>query len=98
MSNYQNQYVNYINNYRNINNNQEQEYKTFYYLGQHVDGCDLQGPIIVYHYISEEMLNGRNLNTIDEWDYDLELCPGDRFWREAGFRKPLTIEAGIIPY
>lgn len=107
MSNFKNGHVNYINNYRNINdinnnNNQnriqEQEYKTFYYVGQHVDGCDSQGPIIVYHYMSEEMRNGRNLNTINEWDYDLELWPGDRYWREAGRGKPLTIEADAIPY
>jgi len=111
-----NNYVNYINNYRNINimnnnydndnnniynndnNCQVQRYQTFYYLGQHVDGCDRYGPIIVYHYISEEMRNGRNLNTLDIWDYDLELCPGDRYWRDAGRGRNITIEEGEIPY
>lgn len=89
---------NIINNNNINNNNQEQEYRTFYYVGQHVDGCDRQGPIIIYHYISKEMLNGRNLNTINQWDYDLELWPGDRFWRDAGPGKPLAIEADVIPY
>lgn len=107
MSNFQNHCVNYINNYININDinnnnnhnrDQEQEYKTFYYLGKHVDGCDQYGPIIVYHYISDEMRNGRNLNTLDIWNYDLELWPGDRYWRNAGPGKNITIELGEIPY
>lgn len=87
--------VNYVNNYstsNNINNNitnnnminNGQTQETFYYLGQHNDGFDRHGPIIVYHYISETMRNGRNINTIDIWDYDLEFWPGDRYWRDAG--------------
>jgi len=94
-----NNYDNDNNNiYNNDNNCQVQRYQTFYYLGQHVDGCDRYGPIIVYHYISEEMRNGRNLNTLDIWDYDLELCPGDRYWRDAGRGRNITIEEGEIPY
>jgi hypothetical protein len=108
-------YVNYINNYRNVNadntinnnminnanNNQDNEEprtQTFYYLGQHTDGCDRDGPTIVYHYISEEMRNGRNLNMIDIWDYDLELWPGDRYWSNAGRGRNIMIEVGEIPY
>ena len=61
----------------------EGKYETYYYLDEHVDGCDQYGPIIVYHYISEMMRNGRNLNSIDIYDYDLELWPGDKYWSEA---------------
>lgn len=97
----------YINNYQNINNNtidNNNEYnnntlnneepitQTFYYLGEHVDGCDRNGPTIVYHYISDMMRNGRNLNTLDIWNYDLELWPGDRHWRNAGRGRNITIE------
>lgn len=99
MNNMNNMNNNYdINTNINDNNNEEQIYQTFYYLGQHTEGSDQYGPIIVYHYISDEMRNGRNLNTLDIWDYDLEIWPGDRYWRDAGRGRNLTIEVGEIPY
>ena len=85
--------VNYLNDTINDNNyNNEVKYETYYYLGEHVDGCDQYGPIIVYHYISDAMRNGRNLNTIDIWDYDLELWPGDTLWSKGGNGKNITVE------
>lgn len=69
------------------------KYETHYYVGEHVEGCDRDGPINVYHYISESALNGRGLNTIDAWDYDLELWPGDRYWLEASGKKTIVVES-----
>jgi hypothetical protein len=66
--------------------------ETYYYLGKHYDGCDMYGPIVVYHYISETMLNGRNLNMINPDYYDLELWPGDRLWILAGPGKNINID------
>ena len=67
-------------------------YETYYYIGEHIDGCDMDGPKYVYHYISESYLNGRNINEIEVWDCDLELWPGDKYWIEAGKHKNIIVE------
>lgn len=94
----------YINNYKkneivydNMNNfinstTENKKGETYYYLGEHHNGCDMYGPIIVYHYISETKRNGRNLNMINPTDYDLELWPEDRLWFLAGPDKNINIE------
>lgn len=75
----------------NNNNDDNMRYEVYYYLGQHVDGCDMYGQNNVYHYISEKLLNGRNLNIIDLWEYDLELWPGDKYWLDAGINKQILM-------
>jgi hypothetical protein len=67
-------------------------YETYYYVGEHIDGCDKHGPNNVYHYISESELNGRNTNTINIWECDLELWPGDRNWLDATRREPIKVK------
>jgi hypothetical protein len=72
-------------------NNQIENDETYYYIGEHVDGCDIDGEKMVYHYISKTRLNGRNLNTIDIFDYDLEFWPGDRLWTDVTTRNDIII-------
>lgn len=57
--------------------------EVYYYLGTHVDGCDMDGPNIVYHYISKTLLNNRDIKSIDKWGYDLEIWPGDKLYMNA---------------
>ena len=86
--------VNNINNNDNnndIDDNNNNHDETYYYMGEHVDGCDQYGPIYVYHYISSAQLNGRNLNEVEMWDGDLELWPGDRLWSEASRKQNIII-------
>ena len=86
-----NNHVNNINdNDNNIDDNNNHD-ETYYYMGEHVDGCDQYGPIYVYHYISSTQLNGRNLNEVEIWDGDLELWPGDRLWSEASRKQNIII-------
>lgn len=94
----------YINNYKNIesvsdnmnnfinSSTENKKGETYYYLGEHHDGYDMYGPIIVYHYISETMRNGRNLNMINPNVYDLEIWPVNRLWFLAGPGKNITLE------
>ena len=74
-------------------------FETYYYCGKHVDGCDREGPINVYHYISKTLLGDKkikddgNFDYYDyDYDYDLELWPGDKLWVKACTRQPITIE------
>jgi len=80
--------------YHSLENNNEmnKKYEKYYYVGEHVDGCDIYGPINVYHYISESLLRNRNLKDINFWDCDLELWPGDKLWSKAYNRGIITIE------
>lgn len=88
------------NNDNNDNNNMDDNvnYEIFHYCGEHVDGCDRDGPIIVYHYISKERLNGRNLNLLNDWEYDLEFWPGDRHWRQASLKQDILINMDDVQY
>jgi len=74
------------------NSDDNMSYEAHYYVGEHIDGCDRDGPNIVYHYISETKRNGRNLNLIKTWECDLELWVGDRYWRDAGKNKIIMVE------
>jgi hypothetical protein len=82
---------NYMNEMNNNNYDDNTMYEPHYYVGEHVDGYDRYGPIIVYHYISERARNGRNINTIDQWEYDMEIWPGDRYWPHAGRNKSIIM-------
>lgn len=82
----------------NNNNDIENGNETFYYCGEHVDGRDEYGPIIVYHYISKHKLNGRNLSHLDDWEYDLEIWPGDNHWRQASQKEDILINFEDIEY
>jgi len=73
-------------------NNQLEHNETYYYFGEHWEGCDYEAPYIIYHYISKTHLNGRNINTVDIYDYDLEIWPCDRLWREASTKKDIIID------
>jgi hypothetical protein len=55
----------------------------YYYLGTHVDGCDVDGPTVVYHYISKTLLKNRDIKSVDIWEYDLEIWPGDKLYHYA---------------
>lgn len=74
------------------NENMNTKYETYYYVGEHVDGCDRYGPINVYHYISTTLLGNKKLKDISPWDYDLEVWPGDKLWLKASTHQPITIE------
>lgn len=69
--------------------------ETYQYVGQHVDGCDIYGPIDVYHYISNSLLGNRKLKDVSLLEYDLELWPGDKLWLKASRKEPITIEFNI---
>ena len=67
-------------------------FETYYYCGEHVDGCDYDGPNNVYHYISKTLLGDKKIKDVNVYDYDLELWPGDKLWVKACTRQPITIE------
>ncbi len=56
-------------------------FKNHVYCGQHAEGYDELGAIIVYHYISKERLGNRKISSIDNFDYDEEIWPGDKLYR-----------------
>lgn len=72
----------------NINNNTSDHnmmindfFNNHIYCGQHADGYDYSGPIIVYHYISKERLGARSVSSLSKDDYDEEIWPGDNLYR-----------------
>lgn len=90
-------YSKMIENNNKIETNEDMRTKneTYQYLGKHVDGCDKDGPIIVYHYISSNLLGKRKLKEVSPWEYDLELWPGDKLWLKASRCEPITIQFNI---
>lgn len=90
-------YSNIVENNNMFENNEDMITKneTYQYVGEHVDGCDRDGPINVYHYISKTLLGNRKLKDVSPWEYDLELWPGDKLWLKASRKEPITIEFNI---
>jgi len=80
-----------------MNMNKTDSYETFYYCGEHVDGCDQDGPIIVYHYISKSRVDEckLNLNCLNPWEYDLEFWPGDYHWEQASLKKDILFNMNM---
>lgn len=83
------------NNIFETNEDMNRKIETYHYIGEHVDGCDMDGPIVVYHYISNSLVGNRKLKDVSPWDYDLEIWPGDKLWVKASRKEHLTIEFNI---
>lgn len=87
-------YSKVIENINMIENNEDMTSKieTYHYIGEHVDGYDMNGSIVVYHYISNTLLRNRKLKEVSPWEYDMELWPGDKLWLKASSKEPIMIE------
>lgn len=56
----------------------------YVYCGYHWEKCDEDGTEDIYHYIAKSRLGDRDVDTLDNWDYDVEVWIYDSIWKFCG--------------
>jgi hypothetical protein len=81
MTNYENTYyeANFVNDDDPLS---QAEYimEKYIYCGYHAEKYDSIGPEKILHFISKETLGERDLKTLGEWEYELEVWPSDKYY------------------
>lgn len=62
---------------------QQAEYimENYVYCGYHTENHNSMGYDKILHYISKETLGNRDVKSLGEWEYELEVWPADKYYR-----------------
>jgi hypothetical protein len=52
----------------------------YVYCGYHTENHSSSGRDKILHYISKATLGNRDIKTLSEWEYELEVWPSDRYY------------------
>lgn len=52
----------------------------YVYCGYHAEKFDSIGPEKILHFISKTTLGSRDVKTVGQWDYELEVWPADKYY------------------